>query len=133
MANKTYYSESAGLNVPVGKLRRIMQDGQATLIEPQRIQFSRIGADHFGSFVTDDPEIIAALDERVAKIGDIFGPEEYQKRTTDPKMRADLLEAENHRLLAEHNRLLAMLQKQQQSKAANVENLGNRNPAPGGK
>jgi hypothetical protein len=115
MANKTYYSESAGLNVPVGKLRRIMQDGQATLIEPQRIQFARIGADKFGSFTTDDPEIIAALDERAERVGDIFGPEEYQKRIVPAEMRAERLAEENQRLVEERNRLLAML-KQQQAK-----------------
>ena len=66
-----------------------------------------------GEFATSDPETIRLLDERIERIGDVFGPEEYQKRLIPPDQRADQLE----RQLKIANQLIEQLQKQGKLKA----------------
>lgn len=116
---KTYYSTAAGLIVNINVGRRIIEEGGTTKMVDQKIaEFSPLG-DKYGRLVTSDPEVIKAMDSRMATLGDVFDGNEYTRRTTPAEVRNKMLEGENARLAAEnkrivedHNRLLTSLGEQ---------------------
>lgn len=116
MPTKSYYSKH-GLSMPVTKLQYLTVDGQTTKIEPRYIEFARIGQDKFFMFTTNEPEVQAVLDKRIVEVGDIFGPEEYNRQAVPAEMRAKQATEENSRLIAENNRLMAMLNAKQPTEA----------------
>jgi hypothetical protein len=59
-------------------------------------------------FCTDDPEIIAKLDKRMVEVGDVYGPEEYNRRVMSHEQRENAYQQEI-RQLREQNRLLSDL------------------------
>lgn len=115
MASKTYYSRF-GLSMPVTEARWITVDGQAKQIEARYIQFARIGSDKYFMFTTNEPDVQAVLDARLALDGsDIFDAEEYQKLVVPAEMRVNTLKEEVLRVSAERNRLLVLLDQQKSS------------------
>lgn len=107
MAAKTYYSENAGLMCPVKPFRCDPVTDKP--VEPQFVHFTRMGQDRFGSLTTSDPEIQAALDKRIVEVGDIFGPDEFARRSIPAEKRVEMMARE----LEQTNRLLADLQAKQ--------------------
>lgn len=112
MENKTYYTENAGLTCPVKAARR--DPVTEKWIEAQYVTFRRIGQDAFGSYSTSDPVEIEALDKRMVEVGDIFGPEEFNRRSVPADKRAGMLERE----LEKSNRLIAKLTADLEAKGA---------------
>jgi len=109
---KFYYSQAQHLCLSLRHDHRELIGSESVLTGGKMAQFTPCGAG-FGSFFTDDPETIKLLDERVAKVCDVFDAAEYQKRLIPPDKRADMLERE----LKQANDLIAQLQKQGKLKA----------------
>jgi hypothetical protein len=108
-----FYSRSGHFILQVKKPRRIMQDGQATLVDEKIIEFSPQG-DGYGRFVTNDPEVISALE----KNPNVLTPQRYQEETTPPEVRFQMERDEKTRLLTSNNDLLELLHKQDAELAA---------------
>lgn len=110
---QTFYSTASGLTIcpPTLKGTFMQIDGEAKRVGEHIIQFVPMGRDKFGYYTTEDPDEIAYLNKRVTETGDIFGPEEYLKRSTPPEIRAEMLT----RKVEDQNRLIAELQAQQSS------------------
>src|SRR5512146_2417702 len=108
---KTYFSTSGALIVSISKGRRITDEGGVSKMVGQKVaEFTPMG-DGYGRLITEDPEVIAVLDQRAAVPGaDVFDATEYTRRTTPAEVRLRLMEQEHNRLVQEHNRLLAKLQ-----------------------
>lgn len=101
---KHYFSRAQGLFLSLRVGKKELVDGEVRETGARYAQFSPIG-DGFGRFFTSDPETIELMDERVAEVGDVFGPDEYQKRSIPAEKRNELLERE----LVQKNELIAKL------------------------
>jgi len=106
-AVRTFYSKSAAFVCWATSPTRVFDDtGMSKVLDGKQINFTP-QADGFGRFVTDDPEMIAYLDQRTKEIGDVFDGGEYQRRTTPPDVRI----AQQERELTESNRLIDELRR----------------------
>lgn len=103
-AIRHYFSKSQSLYICLRVGKKEIVDGEMRTGEGKYAQFSPIG-DGFGRFATSDPEVIQLMDERIEQVGDVFGPEEYQKRSIPAEKRNEILERE----LKTANDLLAKL------------------------
>jgi len=121
MPEKIYYSKHKYLVFPAGPSQRIIQNGMAVTLDAPEIAFSPVGSvdnpDGWGQFNTSDPVKIEACERRIKEQGDIFGPEEFNKRLkpagermVDAEAGLASMTAENQRLIEANNRLAAMLQ-----------------------
>ncbi|HUT24221.1 MAG TPA: hypothetical protein VM492_07775 [Sumerlaeia bacterium] len=107
-AVRTFYSKSAAFTCWATSPKRVFDDaGMSKVLDGKQINFTP-QADGFGRFVTDDPEMIAYLDQRMKEVGDIFDGAEYQRRTTPPDVRI----AQQERELTENNRLIEQLRRE---------------------
>lgn len=102
---KTYYAAAGSLITYAAEERLVdMEDGRKRLLPARRVQFNR------GAFTTCDPEEQYGLD---ANRG-LITVEEWRERflSTEDRMNLDKqkLQAENNRLVQEHNELLAQIQ-----------------------
>jgi hypothetical protein len=102
---KFYYSAAQHLCLSLRHDHRELIGGEVVMTGGKIAQFTPSGAG-FGSFFTADPEMIRLLDERVEKVGDVFGPDEYQRRIIPAERRAEMLERD----LVQANALIAKLQ-----------------------
>lgn len=125
---KTYYSECAGLTISPPSLKGEFREinGETRRIGEVLIEFSPFpyhivsqpdGKGHymksvnFGSYSTDDPRIIAYLDERIVRSGDVFDADEFKRRITPPEIQTQQLERD----LEESNRLIAKLRRENEA------------------
>lgn len=119
METKTFYSPAAGLTIsPPGMKGKFMNiDGEQKRAGETIIQFVPMGGHRingvkggkeYGYYTTADPAEIAYLERRALELGDVFGPEEYNKQTTPPQIRAE----QASRVIEDQNRLIADLQAQ---------------------
>lgn len=102
---KHYYSKSQALYICLRVGKKELVDGEMKTGEGKYAQFTPIG-DGFGRFYSTDPEVIELMDQRVAEVGDVFGPVEYQRRSIPAEKRSEMLERE----LSQANELIAKLQ-----------------------
>jgi hypothetical protein len=103
---KHYFSKAQNLFLSLRVGRKELIDGEIKRVDDKYAQFTPIG-DGFGRFFTKDPETIELMDARIAEVGDIFGPDEYQKRSVPAEKRNEMLERE----LSQANELIKQLQK----------------------
>jgi hypothetical protein len=89
-----FFSRSAHFTLQVKKPRRIMQDGQATLVDEKIIEFSP-QSDGYGRYVTNDPEVIAALERNA----NVLSAQRYQEETTPLDVRLRMERDEKTRLV----------------------------------
>src|SRR5690349_15253433 len=111
---KTFYSRSQGLVLHPKKGQRVMVDGQLERVGEVLIEFQPCDIG-FGSYTTDDPEIIAWLETRIAKVGDVMSVEQYNDAIMPDDRKVEALRSElseKDRLISEQNRLIANLQRQ---------------------
>jgi hypothetical protein len=104
---KHYFSTSRSLGLSLKPGHREMMGGEMVWVGGIFADFMPNGAG-FGQFYTEDPETIRLMDEVVAQGGNVFGPDEYQKRLIPADQRADMLERE----LQTANALIAKLKAQ---------------------
>lgn len=116
---RTYYTRSASLCISAIKGRIEEIDGKKTRMGEKLVQFQSgsggkrgTSYDGYGKFETSDPELIEFLDNRCLTVGDIFGPEEYNRQMTPVEVR----EHEFERTLESKNQLIRELQDQLASK-----------------
>jgi hypothetical protein len=110
---RIYYSSAANMIININKGRRVMEDNGVTKMVDQKLAEFTPQADGYGRLVTTDPEIIAKLDARMAAgYTDVFEAAEYNRRTTPVEIRLKMMETEHQRVIADNNRLLAMLKEQ---------------------
>lgn len=113
---KTYYSRIKGLVFYSGPSTRLIQNGMAVTIDSPEIAFSPMGSsdykDGWGQFTTDDPALIAACEKRRVEQGDIFGPEEFNKKMKPVAEQLEDSEVKMKRLIEDNNRLTALLERQ---------------------
>lgn len=102
---KHYFTKAQNLHINFQAARKELVDGELRSTGSVSAQFTPDGAG-FGRFYTDDPALIKFLDARVAEVGDIFGPDEYQKLLVPAEKRAEDLE----RKLTQANDLIKKLQ-----------------------
>lgn len=110
---KTFYSRSQGLILHPRKGERVMVDGQLQRVNEKIIEFQPCDVG-FGSYTTDDPEIIAFLEKRVAEVKDVLSVEQYNDAIIPDEMKVAGLRQQNteqSRMIAEQNRLIAELQR----------------------
>ena len=116
MATKTFYSKIKGLVFYSGPSTRIIQNGQAVSIDAPEIAFSPMGSsdykDGWGQFTTSDPALIEACERRRTEQGDIFGPEEFNKKMKPVAEQLEDSETHLKRLIEDNNRLTTLLEKQ---------------------
>jgi hypothetical protein len=74
--------------------------------------------DNYGRLVTDDPEVIKFLNKRVEEVGDVFGPQEYTRRTTPMEQRIRQMEDSLQRTIQDRDRLEQELKRLGQYKPA---------------
>lgn len=113
METKTYYSE-VGLTMWPGKdggVTTAMNNGTVERVTRAPVKFVRMGASQFFSYNATDPVEIESLDARVINVGDIFGPEEFNKRITPDSERLSAYESQI-RELKQQNSLLEALRAQ---------------------
>jgi len=114
-APRTFYSASGNLLIHMDPGKIVMQEGQVSRIGERFIQFRTFGADPHGQYTTSDPGEIDFLERRMLEQGDVFGPEEYARRTIPAEVRATQARQqleEANREIGNLNRLLADLQAQ---------------------
>lgn len=109
---KIYYSSSAALVINISVGRRVIDAGGVSKIVDQKVaEFTPLG-DGYGRLITDDPDVQKKLDALCLQPGSgVFDAAEYNRRTTPAEVRVKMLERENQRIIEEHNRLLAMLER----------------------
>ncbi len=110
---KTFYSRSKGLALHANKGRRVLVDGQLERVGEIIVEFTECDP-QFGSYTTDDPEVIAFLEARRLKHGDVMTVTEYNDAILPDDKKIDGLRNENahqSRVIEEQNRLIAQLRK----------------------
>lgn len=106
---RTFYSQAGNLIISINKGRRVTdENGVSKMVEQKVAEFTPQG-DGFGKLITNDAEIIEKLTTRCGILGDVFEAAEYARRTTPAEILLQGAQAENKRLLDDHNRLLALL------------------------
>lgn len=103
----TYYSPHGRMSMTVnhGKLQ-LGPDGASRRMGWKIVEFMP-QADNWGRFVTDDPEVIAYMERKIAEGSpDIVRPAEYTEKTTPDHIRAREAKVALERTLTENNRLL---------------------------
>lgn len=113
----TFYSKTPGLKCWAGKSEYKSVDGTLRMMDPPLVTFTPIAkaspdAQQYGYFTTDDPDVIAYLENRIKAGGDVVGEEEFAKNSVPAEMRAKLLE-EKVRELENKNRLLEQVKAQE--------------------
>lgn len=102
-AQRVFYSKASHLTIQINPGVQQVQNG---MVAPDRAgqKFASFGpiSDGYGQLITSDPEVIAHLEQHP----DVFGPEEYTKRTTPKDQQIEDLT----RRLEQSNRLLERLQ-----------------------
>lgn len=108
MEKKVFFSSCASLIVSVtkGNMQR-GAEGEFRRVNEKLVQFQDNGDGGYGRYMTDDKDEIAYLEKRAAEVGDVFGHEEFTKRTTPPEIRLKQMERE----LEESNKIIADMQK----------------------
>lgn len=112
---RTFYSTAGALTIHMSAGKQVMHEGQLQRMGERIIEFHSSGAETYGRFVTSDPDEIAFLDRRMLEVGDVFGPEEYGRRTIPAEVRASAAEQlveTQQREIGNLNRILADLQAQ---------------------
>jgi hypothetical protein len=115
-----FYSRIKNFRISTGKGQRVIENGESKLLEDPEIQFSPMGSDSWGMFVTSDPGLIAFLDKRIKDAGvqtDIFTAEQYREQIVPADSKLKLALSENQKLKDQNNRLLAMLEQQKVQQA----------------
>jgi hypothetical protein len=74
------------------------------------IQFVPLGSEHYGQYVTSDPELIDYLERRCRETGDVMTAQEFEEASTPASVLLNRAREENRRLIVERNRLLEMQQ-----------------------
>lgn len=114
---QTFYSYAPNLSISANKGKeRLQEGGTYRRVGEKLIQFTDTGDGYedekgihkpLGRFVTDDPELIKFLEDRIAVTGDVIDQKEYNRLIVPPAER----EAKMQRQIEEQNRLIADLQK----------------------
>lgn len=112
---RTFYSKCGNLICYLEKPKRVIENGQATVLEGPRIEFSP-QADGYGRFVTSDSLNIAFLEKRARETGDIFDGATYDRLTTPPEVRNAQLE----RQITANNSLIEQLKSQLGERASSA-------------
>jgi len=110
METKTFYS-TVGLKFwpgPTGGVREVMNNGTVKTVTDPSITFSRVGSTNFYSYATSNPDHIAALEDRVANVGDVITAEEFNRLLIPDNQKVSALEAKI-RELTQQNTLLESL------------------------
>lgn len=110
----TYYSRSAGLTFGPPELKgKIVDTPQGKQrIDEKIISFTPMGNSQYGSYTTDDPDIITALENRARTAGDIMTATEYAQSCIPIEKRL----ADAQREIKSANRLLDILKEQRKIK-----------------
>jgi hypothetical protein len=93
-----FFSRAAHLTIQIRPPRRIMQDGQATLVDEKIVSFSP-QSDNYGRYVTNDPDVIAALE----KNRNVMSAQQYQEETTPLEIRLQMERDDKKRLITDRN------------------------------
>lgn len=116
MAVTTFYSVCAGLTCYAGKTQMMNVEGTLQAVDPPLVKFSpfqnKINGKQYGTFQTEDPDIIEYLNKRAETAQDVITGEDFARRIVPADVQVKALADEN-RKLAEENRLLRALKEQQ--------------------
>jgi hypothetical protein len=124
VAPRTFYSKSAGLTITVTHPKPVMEDGMLKKVGGKQAQFLEQG-DKFGKYTTDDPEIIARLEQHPM----VLSPEEYNKATTPADKLLEHEVAANQRLVSDNNRLLQRLAELEAQASDRLQQGASKSPA----
>ena len=123
---RTYYSRSQGLALhPKKGARHIMEGGLVERVGEVIAEFAPLGGipsayGLYGSYTTDDPEVIAFMEARAAIPGsDVMTAATFNDVIIPDAQKVDALRgklAEQSREISENNRIIAELQRQQTAK-----------------
>lgn len=121
---KTFYSKVAGLTCYAGKVEMLNIEGTLRSVDPPMVKFTpiqnKVGSTRFGYYQTDDPKVIAYLEDRMKTAQDVISEEEFNKMMIPAEQRASSLE-DQIRQLQEENRLLAQMQEQAKAKQGTLK------------
>lgn len=100
-----FYSRAAGFMTTVVQPQMAILNGVAQVTGGKIVEFTPLG-DGWGYYSTDDPEIIAALEQN----RNVVSPEVYQDMTTSNEVKLRMERDEKRRLVEQNNQLLKELE-----------------------